>query len=61
MIPAQRQSDCAAFGCVGLPWCDYCGKQVDSLDARAVLTAAARLRAGDVLGALRLLTVRATA
>lgn len=47
--------DCAAFGCVGLPYCDYCGRVIDSPDARAVLTAARRLRHGDVLGALRLL------
>lgn len=47
--------DCAAFGCIGLPRCDYCGELVDSPEARAVLTAAARVRRGDVLGALRLL------
>lgn len=54
-MTAATAPDCDAFGCVGLPYCDYCGQLVDSVDARTVLTAARRLRRGDVLGALRLL------
>lgn len=64
MIPLQRpapaEPDCRAFGCVGLPHCDYCGQVIDSPDARAVLVAVRRLRRGDVLGALRVLSVRGT-
>jgi hypothetical protein len=47
--------DCAKFGCIGIPWCVYCGQPVDSPESRAVRTATARLRRRDLLGALRVL------
>ncbi len=54
-MTAAAHPDCRAFGCIGLPRCDYCGELIDSVDARTVLVAAGRVRRGDVLGALRLL------
>jgi hypothetical protein len=54
-VTAVAHPDCNAFGCVGLPYCNYCGELIDSVDARTVLVAAGRVRRGDVLGALRLL------
>lgn len=55
MTAAAQHPDCDAFGCVGLVRCDYCDGLIPGPESTAALLAAARIRRGDVLGALRLL------